>query len=53
MIMGMFKVTYVNRELTFRVEKLKLTGKLNKTYQSRKHVINHDETVGVKNRDVL
>jgi hypothetical protein len=52
MTVGMFKVTYIERELTFDVETLGLLDKLNKTYQLRKYLIDHDETIGGKNRDV-
>lgn len=52
MNMGMFKVTYIKGELTFHVEKLKFIDKLNKTCQLRKYLMDHDETMGGKNRDV-
>jgi len=52
MTLGVFQATYIKGELTFYVEKMKLLDKLNKTYQLGKYLIDHDETIGGKIRDL-
>jgi len=52
MTIGMFRASCIKGELTFHFETLKLLDKLNKTCKLRKYLIDHDETIGGKIRDV-